>query len=195
MPQKSKKESGTKKEVKDNSKKKKKQLIRFLKSDKEIIKKSELEEIKETEIINDNEFREFLRPIKGATSPVLEEIARGEEVGGKIFFTPGMDTRIQDDEKAFRYDAQAQESNEPKYQDYSSVRQNLEILDTTKIRRDIGETHISKLGITSSIEKQDSLSLEKYVSPNRIDTNQLGRENPFEKKLPEAERKKEYTTK
>jgi len=168
----------------------------------ELIDEEELEEITQDieeavspEInIDENQFQEFLQ-IK-SFAPVLEEIAGEQELGGRIFFTPGTGRDFEGDDKAFRYDLQTQE-DEPKYQgDYSSSNQNLENIDTTKIGRDIASPKVREAGFVSSVEQNNDSSIEKYVTPKRIDTEKVGRENPFETRIQKAEQKKsEYVVK
>ena len=138
--------------------------------------------------IDQNQFREFVQT--EPTAPVLEEITGEQELGGRVFFTPGMDTSVQDDEGTFRYDLQAKE-DEPKYHgDYSTTRQNLEELDTEKIGRDIGQPRVRDAGFVHAVEQTDSPMQEKYHEAQRIDMEKVGRENPFETRVKEVERKK-----
>lgn len=149
---------------------------------------NEGKEISEESNIDENQFREFLQP--ESTAPVLEDITGEQELGGRVFFTPGMDTGVQDDDGAFRYDMQAK-PDEPKYHgDYSSARQNLEEIDTTKIGRDIGQPQVREAGFVHSVEQTDSPMQEKYQEAQRIDMEKVGRENPFETRVKEAERKR-----
>ncbi|GEM_PF-1325008 len=161
---------------------------------KEIIKEVGEESKEPKTNIDETQFREFLQT--ESTAPVLEEIAGTQKLGGKFFSTSGTGTNFQDDEKAFRYDAQAQE-DEPKYQgDISSVGQDIEKLDITKVGRDGGQPQIRKAGFVSSVEQTDSSMQEKYQEAQRIDMEKVGRENPFESRIQEAEKKKsEYIVK
>lgn len=136
--------------------------------------------------IDENQFREFLQT--ESSTPVLEEIAGTQELGGR-FFSTGTNTNVQE-EDAFRYDMQAKE-DEPKYHgDYSSARQNLEELDITKVGRDSGQPQVREAGFVHSVEQTDSPMQEKYQDAQRIDTTKVGRENPFETKIQEVEKKK-----
>jgi len=165
---------------------------------------SELEEILDEEVsdeeqefnIDENQFQEFFQ-ISRSSAPVLEEIDREQELGGRIFFTPGMDAKTQDNDDVFRYDAQAQENNEPKYHgDYASVTQNIESIDTAKIGRDITSSHTQEVGFAHSFEQNDSPTQEKYQEAQRIDMEKIRRENPFETRFQKVERKKsEYVVK
>ena len=143
--------------------------------------------------IDQNTFQEFLQT--DSTAPSLEKVAGEQELGGRIVFTPGMDSGVQDYDKAFRYDAQAPEEG-PKYQDdYSSSRQDLKEIDTTKVGRDIEQPQIREAGFVSSVEQTDSPMQETYKEAKRIDMEKVGRENPFETRTQEAERKKDYVVK
>ncbi|MCK4552961.1 hypothetical protein KAT80_02045 [Candidatus Pacearchaeota archaeon] len=147
----------------------------------------EADEGKESNI-DQNQFREFLQT--ESTAPVLEEITGEQELGGRVFFTPGMDTDVQDEDNAFRYDIQAKE-DEPKYHgDYSTARQNLEEIDTAKIGRDIGQPQVREAGFVHAVEQTDSPMQEKYQEAQKIDMEKVGRENLFETRVKEVERKK-----
>ena len=138
--------------------------------------------------IDENQFREFVQT--ESTAPVLEEITGEQELGGRVFFTLGMDASVQDDDGAFRYDMQVKE-DEPKYHgNYSLARQNLEEIDTTKIGRDIEQPQVRDAGFVHSVEQTDSPMQEKYQEAQRIDMEKVGRENPFETRVQEVERKK-----
>ena len=154
---------------------------------KEIIEEvgEEPEELKTN--IDKNQFREFLQTESSA--PILEEIAGTQELGGR-FFSTGTGTNVQEDDGAFRYDAQVKE-DEPKYQgDVSSVGQNLEELDITKVGRDINQPQVKEAGFVHSVEQTDSPMQEKYQNAQRVDMEKVGRENPFETKIQEVEKKK-----
>ena len=145
------------------------------------------QDIEEKSNINENQFREFLQTEFAV--PVLEEITGEQELGGKIFFTPGMDASVQDDDGTFRYDAQAKE-DEPKYQgDYSSTRQNLEEVDTIKIGRDIGQPKVREAGFVRSVEQNNSQMQEKYQEAQRIDMEKVGKDIN-QPQVREAEQKK-----
>ena len=178
---------------KENNKELSKDELEEILNDEELI--DELEESEEPKInINENQFREFLQT--ESTLPVLEEIAEEQELNGKVFFTPGMDANVQDDDKAFRYDAQTQEDG-TKYQgDSSLTNQNLKELDITKVGRDIGQPQVKEAGFVHSAEQTDSLMQEKYQEAQKIDMGKVGRENPFESRIQEVEEKKsEYIIK
>ena len=162
----------------------------------EEIKEDELEEIaekvsnkdlKEKFNIDESQFREFLQTESSA--PVLEEIAGRQELGGR-FFSTGTDTNVQEDENTFRYGMQAKE-DEPKYQgEVSSIGQNLEELDITKVGRNGGQPQVRKAGFVHSVEQTDSPMQEKYQDAQRINMEKIGRENPFETRIQEVEKKK-----
>jgi len=161
----------------------------------DIKEESEDKEIPKSNI-KEGEFREFLDP--ESSSPVLEKIAGEQELGGRVFSTSGMDRTSKDDDKAFRYDAQAPE-DKPKYQgDYSSTNQNLERVDIAKAGRDIAP-QIREAGFVSSLEQTNSSMQETYQEVQGMDAtkiSQLGRENPFETQVKGVEQKKsEYIVK
>ena len=165
----------------------------------ELIDEEELEEITQDieeavspEInIDENQFQEFLQ-IK-SFAPVLEEIAGEQELGGRIFFTPGTGRDFEGDDKAFRYDLQTQE-DEPKYQgDYSSSNQNLERVEIAKAGRE--QSQIKEAGFVSSVGQNNPQMQETYREAKAIDIPKAGRKSPFETNLQEAERKKDYVVK
>jgi len=163
----------------------------------EEIKEDELGEIAEKvsdedstgELIDENQFREFLQI--ESTAPVLEEIAGEQELSTRFFPTSRMAQGSSEEEEAFRYDAQAPEDEEPKYQNSSSIDSDLARVDTTKIGRDIGQPKVREAGFVSSVNSNnDSPMQEKYQEAQRIDMGKVGRENPFETRVQEVERKK-----
>ena len=185
-----KKEQDKKELEKKISKEETSELEEEIKEDelKEIVEKISEKEIPKETNINKDQFREFAKT--ESTAPVLEEIAGEQELGGRVFFTPGMDANVQEDNEAFRYDIQAKE-DEPKYHgDYSATRQNLEEIDITKVGRDIGQPQVREAGFVHSVEQTDSPMQAKYQEAKRIDMEKVGRENPFETKVQEVERKK-----
>ena len=112
-----------------------------------------------------------------SAAPVLEERTGGQELSARFFPTSGMERGVQDDDdKAFRYDAQAQDNNgEPKYQDASSVNSDLASVDPIRAGRET--TPLREAGFVSSVEQTDSPMQEntkkqKSESPSIMPTSE-----------------------
>jgi len=169
------------------------------------LEESELEELieepekssEDTEVnIDESQFTEFVQT--EVSAPVLEENIGEQELGGRIFFTPGMDTSLKDDDKEFRYDAQAEDNGEPKYQgDYSSASGDIERIEVHKAGRDLEQPQFRDAGFVQSVDKSDSPMQEKYQeTKSGFEIHKAGRENQFESKVQGVEQKKsEYVHK
>ncbi|GBE19620.1 MAG TPA: hypothetical protein ENG87_01435 [Candidatus Pacearchaeota archaeon] len=188
--------------------KKKKQVRKKKEKIKEIKKNIKIKEFKEEselekdiqgqeEDIGSGEFNEFMQTSSRMHSPVLGKIAEAPEVitlEQGVASAPVQKNNLRDDD-SFKYNVQGQEGeNETKYTTYSHAGETPLPIDITKTGRDIDIMIKQKTQITPSSELRgmESPNLEKYTAsaPERLDMNKVGRENPFEAKKVNLERKK-----
>ncbi len=162
----------------------------------EALEEDELEEIAEKvsdedstgEIIDDNQFREFLKPSSESFSPVLErvETPRQELLEQGVGSAPQSNTDNNDD--PFKYNVQ-EGQEEPKYTTTSTLGDTPERIDIGKAGRSQTPFTTQEARLTESTELKgmESRTQEKYMSPERIDIKKAGRENPFEKEIKKYE--------
>lgn len=161
------------------------------------IEEDELEEISEKvfsedsteKTIDDDEFKEFIQSPTESTAPVLEKIAGEQELGAQLFFTPGMDRGVRENDNPL-YGEGAGNSDEPKYENNNTEPAHLSRVDTTKIGRDAANPVIQESRLMSPSMESESQMQEKRYETKRIDMQEVGRQNPSEQKT-EREVKRE----
>jgi len=115
-----------------------------------------------------------------STSPILNKIE--QEIGG----VSSAETK-NNSEKSFRYDAGAKGEERQTYISSSShMTAQASRFNPTKLGREKNQTQ--EVGFLNSEEKQNSLDAERYLTPNRVDINELGRENQFQMKEMQAKK-------
>ncbi|MDP2628827.1 MAG: hypothetical protein Q8P15_02935 [Nanoarchaeota archaeon] len=178
------------KKRKDNSQKKSEIKIREIRPEEF---ESRLEEISDEEPeFNAEQFQEFVRPaITDIKTPVLEKIEGIQDVG----WTRTERAPEEDRGEHFRYDMLKQKEPEnAKYQTSSSeIEREISNIDTTKVGRDFFKERVHEITPFSSRDSQEmqDSTIEKYMSPNKIDVEKVGTENPFETRFDKTvERKK-----
>ncbi len=154
----------------------------------------EIQESEDDFEIENFRLNEFIRPPAESGAPVLSQIAEApsqqifrleEDVGS----SPTLSQNNEDD--VFNYSATPPtENEETKYTSSSELGAAPERVNMRQIGRGrIDELQGAGLKPSSELSGTQS-SQDRYLSEERIDTEKIGRENPFETRLKSVERKK-----
>jgi len=142
------------------------------------VKKKSLKKIKPIDL---DTFQEFLQMPDELTSPVLEQVEQAPETTTlEQWASTGSPTQTQNNEEdPFKYSAGNSEEDTKKYMaSNSQITSEAAGFDPTKLGRE--KTKIQEVGFIHSEEQTPGLDQEKYVVPDRTDTKELGKENPFQ---------------
>lgn len=169
------------------------------KSEKKISKKDEEESKLEKEIdsekiikiikikkpiqkIDETQFQTFMQASVDSFSPSLEKVAHSPET---IFFTQtpqqsSSNENSQNNNEPFNYTSNIQQENEIKYVSSSAKGAPLETIDFSQVGTQQRDIH-RDFFMSSQEAKSNSMNVETYEPVKRIDTENVGRESPFEK--------------
>jgi len=172
------------KELEENEELKIKELKNSEYPEQEEGLEEQIEDIGES--MNDVQFQEFLKPSAESFSPVLERIARDfpqpvfVDTGSQNVFDEG---KKQDD--LFKYNAGGEiPKDEPKYQEMSHRGTDPARVEMEKLGREISLFPKPEVQFSHSPESvvSDNRNYEKYDSPKRVDTRELGKGEIIKKK-------------